>query len=317
MSNISDDWRDFIRHAGIYIIIIGALATIGGAWVGWPALIWGAAVAIHLLTVLTERLRHDPIKDFLRHAGVYVIVIGALSLLSLPVAWPAFIWGAAVAIHLLVALTEQRKDRSKQRDEAAAVERDNRLDQNDLQYDQTTLSLESFQTQLEKAFAYRDRINEMVRTAPNEKRGARLQDVAAQVNDWVDAIANLAQRLDAFEQDALIHQDLETVPEAIASLEDQLASEQDATLQTALRRTLANRKNQLAALKQLQQLMKRSEIQMEDTLSSLGTIYSQLLTDQSTHQVADYSRLSSAAEEETRLLQDRLDALAEIKLGHN
>jgi hypothetical protein len=62
-------------------------------------------------------------------------------------------------------------------------------------------------------------------------------------------------------------------------------------------------------------MMKRAEIQIESTLSSLGTIYSQLLTGQSTDHVADYSRLSSEVDEEVRLLQDRLEALEEVKLS--
>ena len=59
----------------------------------------------------------------------------------------------------------------------------------------------------------------------------------------------------------------------------------------------------------------RAEIQMESTLSAMGTIYSQILTTQSTSQVADYTHLTDEAEEETRRLQDHLDALTEVKLG--
>ena len=51
-------------------------------------------------------------------------------------------------------------------------------------------------------------------------------------------------------------------------------------------------------------------------LSALGTIYSQLLTSQSTDHVADYSRLSAEADEEVRTLQDHLEALEEVKPGN-
>ena len=47
----------------------------------------------------------------------------------------------------------------------------------------------------------------------------------------------------------------------------------------------------------------------------LGTIYSQLLAERSTDQVADYSRLSGEVDEATRHLQDQLEALREVKLG--
>ena len=92
-------------------------------------------------------------------------------------------------------------------------------------------------------------------------------------------------------------------------------NETNAGARTELEHTLVNRKNQLAALKRLQGTMRRAEIQIESTLSALGTIYSQLLTGQSTDHVADYSRLSAEVDEEVRTLQDQLEALQEVKLG--
>jgi hypothetical protein len=82
-----------------------------------------------------------------------------------------------------------------------------------------------------------------------------------------------------------------------------------------LERTLTSRKNQLAALKRLQGARNRVEIKIESTLSALGTIYSQILTAESTDQIADYSRLSIDVDEEVRTLQDYLEALAEVKLS--
>jgi hypothetical protein len=105
------------------------------------------------------------------------------------------------------------------------------------------------------------------------------------------------------------------VPEAIARLEEQLASEQEPATQAELRQTLANRRNQLATLQQLHSTMKRAEIKIESTISSLGTIYSQLLISQSADQVADYSRLSEEVDEEVRTLEDHLEALEEVKLS--
>ena len=55
--------------------------------------------------------------------------------------------------------------------------------------------------------------------------------------------------------------------------------------------------------------MKRAEIQIESTLSQIGTIYSQLRTGQSTGQVADYSRIEEDVDEEVRQLEDYLDVL--------
>jgi hypothetical protein len=82
-----------------------------------------------------------------------------------------------------------------------------------------------------------------------------------------------------------------------------------------LQRTLENRQKQLASLEELKSMMRRAEIQIESTLSQIGTIYSQLRTGQSTDHVADYSRIAEDVDEEVRQLEDYLDALNEVKLG--
>ncbi len=177
------------------------------------------------------------------------------------------------------------------------------------------LTSPTLQAHLEKARAYQAQINSLLKSTSNQSARARLQDLATQVSKWTRTIENMAKGIDSFQQDTLIHQDLESVPQAIEQLEALLANESDDVTRLELERTLVNRKNQLAALEQLQSTIKRAEIKMESTLSALGTIYSQLLTAQSTNHVADYSRLLAEVDEEVRTLQDHLEALEEVKLG--
>ena len=130
----------------------------------------------------------------------------------------------------------------------------------------------------------------------------------------LEAIEALAERISSFRRDDIIRRDLQSVPRAIKELEARLSAETDAAIHKQLERTLTNRQKQLESLEALQSTVKRAEIQIESTLSQLGTIYSQLLTSQSTHDVADYSRLSVNLDEEVRLLHDHLEALREVKL---
>jgi hypothetical protein len=141
-----------------------------------------------------------------------------------------------------------------------------------------------------------------------------LQQLGLQIEHWTGAIQDLVQRINSLQQDELIRRDLKAVPAAIADLEARLHHESDDAIRAQLERTLANRRKQLVSLEQLQNTVKRAEIQIESTLSLLGTIYSQILTGQSTSHVADYSRLSAEVDEEVRLLQDQLEALREVKL---
>jgi dGTP triphosphohydrolase len=139
--------------------------------------------------------------------------------------------------------------------------------------------------------------------------------MVGQIDSLTEAVEDLVARISSLQHNDVIRRDLRAVPQAIEDLEARLASESDQTIHTQLERTLANRKKQLESLVALQTTIKRAEIQIESTLSQLGTIYSQLLTGQSTSQVADYSRLAADVDEEVRLLQDHLEALREVKLG--
>ncbi|NJM40426.1 MAG: hypothetical protein HC853_06505 [Anaerolineae bacterium] len=71
----------------------------------------------------------------------------------------------------------------------------------------------------------------------------------------------------------------------------------------------------MATLEKLQSSMRQAEVQLESTVASLGTIYSQVLTAQSTNQVADYGHLAADVNEQVHQLQDQIEALEEVKLG--
>jgi hypothetical protein len=265
-------------------------------------------------------------RGFLSHLGPYIIVIGCLAAINLLTSpsypwflWPAMGWGIGVALHLWgLLLSENKDDREKEKVKHRVVRKDAELQQYPAQHPTTTkgpLTSKTIQAHLNKARAYKEQINSMIGATSDGNVNARLKDLARQVNEWMQAIEELARRVDRFQQNTLIRHDLESVPKSIKELEARLANETNEATRAELERTLTNRKNQLASLERLQNLMNRAEIQIESTLSALGTIYSQILTGQSTNHVADYSHLSTEVDEEVRNLQDHLEALEEVKLG--
>jgi hypothetical protein len=175
--------------------------------------------------------------------------------------------------------------------------------------------VERIKSYLKQALAYKKQIDQAIRMATQQRNSTHLQQLGLQIEHWTQAIQDLVQRINSLQQDELISRDIKTVPTAIADLETRLSREADPAIKAQLDRTLANRRKQLASLEQLQHTIRRAEIQIESTLSLLGTIYSQILTGQSTSHVADYGRLSTEVDEEVRLLQDQLEALREVKLG--
>jgi hypothetical protein len=113
-------------------------------------------------------------------------------------------------------------------------------------------------------------------------------------------------------RDGLIRQELVEVPKAITALETQLANTADVALRSHLEQALAHRRHQLNLLRGLQSKMQQAEIQIENTLSLLSAIYSQILTGQSIRHIADYKHLLTNLDEEVCRLQDQLEALHEL-----
>lgn len=183
--------------------------------------------------------------------------------------------------------------------------------------DNLAASQERSRAYLEQAQDYKTKIEQSIKNASAAAGQTNLNQLTRQVTGLVEAIEALVARMNNLHQDEVIRRDLQSVPRAIKDLEARVSAEPDGAVRGQLERTLNNRRQQLESLQALQSTIKRAEIQIESTLSQLGTIYSQLLTGQSTSHVADYSRLSENIDEEVRLLQDHLEALHEVKLGGN
>lgn len=177
------------------------------------------------------------------------------------------------------------------------------------------VSESKLQDYLAQTHAYQRKIDQTIEDTTSPARRVTLDSLAQRIAQWTEAIEKLVQRLNHLRQDEVIRHDLRTVPKAITDLQKRLAKESDPDLRQQLERTLANRRKQQAALDELQSVMRRAEAEIESTLSMLGTIYSQVLTGQSTNDVADYSHLSTDVDEEVRRLEDQLEALREVKLG--
>ncbi len=184
--------------------------------------------------------------------------------------------------------------------------------------DSLVISDERSQEYLTQARDYQSKIEKSVKAGSSDVSAPRnSKELLQEIDSLTAAIDDLVERIGNLRRNEVIRRDLQAVPKAIKALEDRLNEENDEAIQAQLQRTLHNRRKQLDSLEALQNTIKRAEIQLESTLSQLGTIYSQLLTGQSTTQVADYSRLAADVDEEVQVLNDYLSALREIKLGES
>ena len=180
---------------------------------------------------------------------------------------------------------------------------------------QPTIQNSVLRNYLERAQAYQVAIKELTRQSSTSFNRGRMNNLTGQVDHWYNSLFALVQQVEAFQQNALLQQDLARVPQAIDRLETELAAASSPRPEQALERTLHNRRLQLDSLQNLEATMQWAELKVESTVSMLGSIYSQAVMSQSKNQVADYRRLLDDIEEEARSLDDYVAVLAEIKLG--
>jgi len=241
----------------------------------------------------TLRLLEPRWRRFLQNPVWYVAVVAALAVVT---SYLPFLWWFAGVVALIwgVWLLRQLFD-------------DNNSDT------RTTGDRMPLDTYVEQTLAYKTQIDRLIKTTTGSPNHAHLEQLAVQLDTCTKAIKEMVQRLANLRQDDLICHDLAVVPEAITSLETRLASETNGAIVTQIKHVLAARQNQLALLEHLQTTIIRTELQLEHTLSVLGSIYSQILIGRSTNEMADYGRLSTDIDEEMNRLADQLEALSEVK----
>ena len=181
------------------------------------------------------------------------------------------------------------------------------------EFDPNTVQNVQYRDYLEKALEYRERIEAVVAQRRRGSLQEHVQDTARQTNDWIRGIFEIARRLDHYSQDDLIHQDAEAVPIRIKNLRKQLDQTVDPEVRSQLEETLRAKEIQLSNLQQLKNNMDRAELQLEHTLTAMGTIYSQLLLvgakDVDSGRV---KRLREEVADEVQGLQDVLDSMDEV-----
>ena len=143
-------------------------------------------------------------------------------------------------------------------------------------YNPGTLRNPQHRDRLEKALDYHRRMEELVHQSTESLLRDRLNTAVDSVDDWIANMYRISVRLDAYEADKAIAQDMKAVPQALTDLEKRRATERDSAVQAQIDETLASKQAQWQSLQGLESMMEKADLQLEKTLSDLGNIYSQL-----------------------------------------
>ena len=166
---------------------------------------------------------------------------------------------------------------------------------------------------VDKAVEYWALIDDTVDKAPTGVLRDRLADTTKEATHWLQAVYNLAERVDKFHRNRVIERDLKSVPAALNNYKAKLALEDNPEVRKQLERTIADKERQLRTLENLQNSMEKADYQLDSTISSLGTIYSQLLlVGNKDEEGSRISRLQEEISEQVYRLEDLADAMDEV-----
>jgi len=249
----------------------------------------------------------------LRWESLVTLVVTMILFFAVPtpqifgVLLPAWAWlimgGVAEGALVLSALTDPEEAQ-----QAIAKEFESKYD---LAQIRNSVSRERLRT----AMDYRRNMLKLLK-GHNGAMRVQLADTVNQVNDWIGRMYDIAQHIDAFETNELVERDIRMVPQQIEKVRTRIERESDERVRADLERQLKQLELQKMNLEQTKNSVKRAEIQLESTLSSLGTVYAQmsLLGTRSTIDSGSIQRQRIEIQDEVNSLQDTIDAMEEVQL---
>ncbi|MBN1202910.1 MAG: hypothetical protein JXJ20_13760 [Anaerolineae bacterium] len=141
-----------------------------------------------------------------------------------------------------------------------------------------------------------------------------IEATASEISDWIQQIYLLAKRMDGFEENEIINRDRRMVPQDLKNLRRRLEVEKDPGVRTELQEAIQTKETQLTNLRSLENNVKRADIQLDHTLSALGTVYAQMqLIDSKDLDSARAQRLQEDIRDEVMSLQDTISAIDEVQ----
>lgn len=167
-----------------------------------------------------------------------------------------------------------------------------------------------------RAAEYHRRIDDLIREKRRVVYAGLLAPITEKLGTWEQQINRLIGRLRAFDADAVLQRDLREVPAHLARLEGQADAEQDPQVRLQMLETLAGLRVHQAQLDALVSLMRKTRLQLDQTLSAMGTIYSQLqMLEALGSDSARARQITQDVEEQVSGLSDLLAAMADVYGG--
>lgn len=180
-------------------------------------------------------------------------------------------------------------------------------------FDLREIQLDEMKEAVVKALEYQKRIDDYLLWQEDSPVWGRAQDTAAQIQDWIRNVYQLARRLDSYRRDELIEKELRKLPKEIADIEKQRKAEKDANLLAYYDQLLASKRQHLQTLQDLDAHMKQADLLLAHSLSALATVDSQIrLIGAQDVDRGRSDRLRSDIQEQVNRLGDLIASINEV-----
>ncbi|MBI1881911.1 MAG: hypothetical protein HYR94_27365 [Chloroflexi bacterium] len=257
----------------------------------------------NITRVLRERFFFHPLTAFL--LGGTLVAAAGLSIFGfLLLAIPAAIIGLLMNVAFLYLSITNEKNHAKVVEEMLRPT---------IKFNPDFIQDKSLRAKVDEALKYWELIENTVTKSPEVSMRDRFERTAREVTHWLQAVYDLATRVDKFQINQVIKQDLQRVPADLRNLEKKLIEEDSPEVRRQLERTIADKQRQLQTLQNLEDNMAKAGYQLDSTISALGTIYSQLLLVGSKDEEGNrVNRLQDEISEQVQRLEDLSEVMDEV-----
>jgi len=262
---------------------------------------------------IRSRLEQQAQKALIQHAIFRMesaLMVGATILLSVFFTqpfpwWPVWGWPLLGVLGEIAIVVSSITDKGEQQE---AIERLFRE-----QYDMGGIRDRQLRNKLEEARRYHERIQQVVAQQKSGLLRDRMVDTTAQVYDWIAGMVRLARRIDAYRSDDIIRRDTQDVPKELRALLERRNRESNPHVRAQLETNLASKQQQAENLEELRGRMDRADLQLDQSLAALGTVYSQvMLVGTSEVDSSRADRLREDIRGEVLALQDLVESINEV-----
>ncbi|HLA43370.1 MAG TPA: hypothetical protein VJZ27_08055 [Aggregatilineales bacterium] len=165
---------------------------------------------------------------------------------------------------------------------------------------------------MNRALEYYSAIQNLATTRTGASR-VEYENTIDELDVWVAQLYELGKRVDQFDENQIINRDRMQARREMDDLQRRLKAEPDERVKDEIKHSIEMKETQLENLKNLEANIKRADIQMDNTLSALGTIYAQMqvIGSKSIDQ-GSAQRLRNQVHDQVMDLQDTIAAIDEV-----